>query len=578
MKSKFISIAATLLLAASVTSAYALVDPELAPAKWVGNSAVRINTNNWYYCGSYLNWCNGQFNDRDLGELSVLTLGGHSQVYNRPDNDSGNAEYNWKLGSSIDMYYQIDDEDPATIRLIFAGETEGNNMVLKTSNGNEAEIDLTPYRDGEYHTLTVWFQSGNVYDNNTYEGVTYNYVAKFKAVEPTADWVGKSAINVNGTWYYAGEELYWGGGAGNQEFFHGKNLGPITSLTLGGQSQIYDDGLDWKDGEMNMYYRIDNGEVTAIILSYYSFYDNQHNMVFQSGGSNFVDTPIDLSELADGEHTLSIWFERNGVYDSNNSNNYVATFTKINNLTISDTSSESEVNTALNEYMDRYVNFVIEGRTIYAGTWNTLCLPFNLETLTGTPLEGADLRKLSSATFEDGTLTLNFQNQPVGMNPEISYLVMLPEGASDIVSPEFKNVQILSASPKHQSFTSSTDAALFMGCYGAKTISGNKYLYLGEDNTLFYPSSEVTLGAFRGYFELADGITAGEPTSTDPESQGIKSFVLNFGDDNETTSIKQINNTESATSTWFTLDGRRLNDKPATAGLYIINGKKVVIK
>lgn len=576
MKSKFISIAATLLLAASVTSAYAVATPESAPAKWVGNSAVRINTNKWYYCGSYLDWCNGQFNDRDLGELSVLTLGGQSQVYNRPDNDSGNTEYNWKFGSSIDMYYQIDDEDPATIQLIFAGETEGNNMVLKTSNGNEAEIDLTPYRDGEYHTLTVWFQSGNVYDNNTYEGVTYNYVAKFKAVEPTADWVGKSAINVNGTWYYAGEELYWGGGAGNQEFFHGKNLGPITSLTLGGQSQIYDDGLDWKHGEMNMYYRIDNGEVTAIILSYYSFYDNQHNMVFQSGGSNFVDTPIDLSELADGEHTLSIWFERNGVYDSNNSNNYVATFTKINNLTISDTSSESEVNTALNEYMDRYVNFVIEGRTIYAGTWNTLCLPFNLETLTGTPLEGADLRKLSSATFEDGTLTLNFQNQPVGMNPEISYLVMLPEGASDIVSPEFKNVQILSASPKHQSFTSSTDAALFMGCYGAKTISGNKYLYLGEDNTLFYPSSEVTLGAFRGYFELADGITAGEPTSTDPESQGIKAFVLNFGD--ETTSIKQINNTTSTTNTWYTLDGRRLNDKPATAGLYINNGKKVVIK
>ena len=41
---------------------------------------------------------------------------------------------------------------------------------------------------------------------------------------------------------------------------------------------------------------------------------------------------------------------------------------------------------------------------------------------------------------------------------------------------------------------------------------------------------------------------------------------------------KQINNTESATNTYFTLDGRRLNDKPATPGLYIINGKKVVIK
>ena len=575
MNTRIIS-AALLLFSASVTSAYALVDPELAPAKWVGNSIVKINTNK-YYCGSYLSGCNGAFNDADLGELPVLTLGGQSEIYNRPDNDSGNTEYNWKLGSSMDMYYQIDNEAPATIQLIFAGETNGNNMVLKTSNGNEAEINLTPYRDGEYHTLTVWFQSGNVYDNNTYEGVTYNYVANFKAVEPTANWVGKSAINVNGTWYYAGEELYWGGGAGNQEFFHGKNLGPITSLTLGGQSQIYDDGLDWKEGEMNMYYRIDNGVETAIILSYYTFYDNEHNMVFQSGGSNFVDTSIDISELADGEHTLSIWFERNEVYDSNNSNNYVATFTKINNLTISDTSSESEVNTALNEYMDRYVNFVIEGRTIYAGTWNTLCLPFWIEDLRGTILEDADMRKFTGATFEEGTLTLNFQNQPVGMDPQIPYLVKLPEGADDIVNPEFKNVQIVASSPKLYTFDSNQDAVvLFHGCFGSTTISGNQYLYLGAGDMLYWPDPSVNLGAFRGYFELADGITAGEPTSTEPESQGIKAFVLNFGD--ETTSINQINNATSTTSAWYTLDGRRLNDKPATAGLYINNGKKVVIK
>jgi len=29
---------------------------------------------------------------------------------------------------------------------------------------------------------------------------------------------------------------------------------------------------------------------------------------------------------------------------------------------------------------------------------------------------------------------------------------------------------------------------------------------------------------------------------------------------------------------WFSLDGRRLGGKPAKAGLYIRNGKKVVIK
>ena len=565
MKTRIIS-AALLLISASITSAFAgsVPTPESAPATWVGNSAVRINTNTWYYCGAYLDWCTGQFNDADLGELTVLTLGGQSQVYN--------GGHNWQFGCSMDMYYKIDNEEPATIQLKFAGETRGNNMLLETSNGNEAEINLAPYRDGQYHTLTVWFKSGTVYDNNTYEGVTYNYVANFKAVEPTANWVGKSAINVNSKWYYAGVELYWGGGEGNYPFFHGQNLGPIKTLTLGGQSQIYDDGLDWKEGEMNMYYRFDDGQESSIILSYYSF--NNNNMYFQSGGSTFVDTPIDISGLSNGEHTLSIWFERNGVYDSNNSQNYVATFTKIDDLTISDDIDATDATQILNQYSNKYVDFVIQGRTIYAGTWNTLCLPFWLEDLRGTILEGADLRKFKGATFEEGTgtLELNFEKQIVGMETQIPYLVKLPEGATNIVNPEFKNVQIMASNPKYYSFSSNPEAvALFHGCFGSFTFSGNQYLYLGEGNTLYWPDPSITIGAFRGYFELAPGITAGEP-----ENSNIKSFVLNF--DEETTSIKQVNNAAANASAWYTLDGRRLNEKPATAGLYINNGKKVVIK
>lgn len=33
-----------------------------------------------------------------------------------------------------------------------------------------------------------------------------------------------------------------------------------------------------------------------------------------------------------------------------------------------------------------------------------------------------------------------------------------------------------------------------------------------------------------------------------------------------------------ASGTWFTLDGQRLNGKPTAKGLYINNGRKVVIK
>ena len=46
--------------------------------------------------------------------------------------------------------------------------------------------------------------------------------------------------------------------------------------------------------------------------------------------------------------------------------------------------------------------------------------------------------------------------------------------------------------------------------------------------------------------------------------------------------IKSVENEQTAesleTGNWFTLDGRRLNGKPTKKGIYIVNGKKVIIK
>ncbi len=39
-----------------------------------------------------------------------------------------------------------------------------------------------------------------------------------------------------------------------------------------------------------------------------------------------------------------------------------------------------------------------------------------------------------------------------------------------------------------------------------------------------------------------------------------------------------VNSEKLATEQWYTLDGRRLADKPTQKGLYIRNGKKFVIR
>lgn len=152
-------------------------------------------------------------------------------------------------------------------------------------------------------------------------------VAGFTTASATAKWVGNSAINVNGTWYRAGNSgMSWcTGGA-----FDGANLGIFgNTLLLGGQSQIYDwDGNDWGSGStMIMGYKIDGGADETTTLRYYKFENN--NNFFQSGGSTF--TTIDITGLSDGDHNIAVWFVQDGVYDSNNNNNYVATFTVDNN-------------------------------------------------------------------------------------------------------------------------------------------------------------------------------------------------------------------------------------------------------
>ncbi len=55
---------------------------------------------------------------------------------------------------------------------------------------------------------------------------------------------------------------------------------------------------------------------------------------------------------------------------------------------------------------------------------------------------------------------------------------------------------------------------------------------------------------------------------------------LNFEED-ETTSLSEelrVKNEEFATAQWYTLEGRKLIGKPSTKGMYIVNGKKVIIK
>ena len=213
------------------------------------------------------------------------------------------------------------------------------------------------------------------------------------------------------------------------------------------------------------------------------------------------------------------------------------------------------------------------GRTLYRdGSWNTLYLPFDVVDIRNSPLAGAEVSTLEHAILEDGTLTLNFGAPLPMITHGVPYIIRWTGyDGGDLVEPIFRNVHLMpDFRPKEIEGT-----VTFMGTYSPVSIPSegdNTKLYLGEGDQLFYPQSAMTIGCQRAYFQLAEGITAGE---ADEQSMPIKAFVLNFGEEN---GISVVNATSSEGAGWYDLRGSRHDAMPTAPGIYIHNGRKLIVK
>ena len=114
----------------------------------------------------------------------------------------------------------------------------------------------------------------------------------------------------------------------------------------------------------------------------------------------------------------------------------------------------------------------------------------------------------------------------------------------------------------------SQEIGRFIGTYVAETTIPDGCLFISGNK--FYCSKGLsTSKAFRAYFDLS------------PAAAGVRAFNLNFGEDDATgivSTTNLTNYTNSAGAGWYDLSGRKLSGKPTKKGLYINNGRKVVIK
>ena len=214
--------------------------------------------------------------------------------------------------------------------------------------------------------------------------------------------------------------------------------------------------------------------------------------------------------------------------------------------------------------MGRLAHVTLANRTLFKdGSWNTLCLPFDIDDIDGSTLVDATVKTLFGATAEGSTITLEFDDYDFAAG--IPYIIKWENGA-DIENPQFANVVISASTARTLIYANGN--VKFVGYYNPVNITAadDDIYYLTADNTLKYTGKDRTLKAFRAYFQFA-------------ESEGARTFILDFGEGGTATTIGNLPAEMFGQGDWYTPSGIKVGDSlPAKKGIYINNGKKVVIK
>ncbi len=186
--------------------------------------------------------------------------------------------------------------------------------------------------------------------------------------------------------------------------------------------------------------------------------------------------------------------------------------------------------------------------------WNTICMPFALTDADLTALFGEDWKAYEFKSYSNGELEFSEASRRYAGYPYIVYCENVPT----IEEPGYILTYVSFATEKSDEY----NGAKFQGTFTpmeAGSLAG-KY-GVTPDGKIRKGGANATMPGFRGYFELP----ADAPAPT-----------LSFTDESgETTYIRGIE-AEQILKGAYNLQGQPV-DTP-TKGVYIINGKKVVIK
>lgn len=199
----------------------------------------------------------------------------------------------------------------------------------------------------------------------------------------------------------------------------------------------------------------------------------------------------------------------------------------------------------------KYANVTLT-RSITAGNWSTICLPFDMTASQVTEAFGADAKIAVFSSYNSSTKVLTTAEETTITANTPCFIKV----ASNITEAKtIEGVTIIEGTPEQ---VISGDFKM-VGVYSSTKMNAGDFFVA---NNQLYKATDSTkaIKPFRAYFTNV------------PTSARIAWF-----DDSETTAVSEIIGQKAEViGDYYDLQGRKVAHP--TKGLYIVNGKKVIIK
>ena len=225
-------------------------------------------------------------------------------------------------------------------------------------------------------------------------------------------------------------------------------------------------------------------------------------------------------------------------------------------------------------------------RSFAKGKKQTVCLPY-------APEELLNYGKVWAFTgINEGKAVMTEITDKASLQANTPYIF---EASNDLLNITFPSVDIsIGSDPK----TAPSGAGFtFHGTYAEKiweatsdeVVNGTIYGFMMKDNDgqnvgqFVKARRRTVLRPFSCYLEYSGGSLTGTASARrgkaqEPLPDAIDIVWLTAGDVGSATGIKEVKSEKSGVEGWFSLGGRRLSGKPTATGIYIHEGKKVVVK